>query len=69
MKERLPSAKFKLSTRWSGAERFTLAIPQVREPSLLTAVRNGPRNIGFGFGIAISVILLALEKQDGFDIR
>jgi hypothetical protein len=32
-------------------------------------VRNGSRNIGFGFGSTISVILLALEKQDGFDIR
>jgi hypothetical protein len=44
-------------------------ITQSREQALQSCVKNRSRNIGFAFGSAISVILFALEKEDGFDLR
>jgi hypothetical protein len=41
MKERLPSAKFKLSTRWSGAERFTLLLFEPTRPGTISPSSEG----------------------------
>jgi hypothetical protein len=39
------------------------AIPQFREQSLLTAVRNGSRNIAFAFGSPLPIVILVAAAK------